>query len=68
MMVVGTVEVVDMQRDAAVLGQRLEELADEFGVECADLRCCERSAPDEKRPPGDVDGGTCQRFVHGEVE
>ena len=39
MVVVDAVECLDMQRDPGVLGESLEELAHQFGVEFAELRC-----------------------------
>ena len=46
----------------------LEELAHQFGVEGADLGRRELHLPDKERPARDVDGGTGQRLVHGEIE
>ena len=56
-----------MQRDAGVLREGLEPLAEELGVHVADLLGRERDVPDQERPPGDVDGGARQRLVHREV-
>jgi hypothetical protein len=65
---VGAVEIGDMQRDAGILGESLEEFAHQLGVECADLLGRKIDIPDQERPAGHVDGGTGQRLVHGEIE
>src|SRR5690606_20315448 len=57
MMVVRAVDVLDMQRDAGVLGERLEEFAHQLGVEGADLRGGEIHVPDEEGAAGNVHGG-----------
>src|SRR5438876_104562 len=54
-MVVAPIERLDVQRDAGVLGERLEELMDELGVEIAELAAREGHLPDEVGPPGDID-------------
>ena len=66
--VVGAVEVGDMQGDAGMLGERLEELAHQLGVEAADFGGAEGDIPDQEGTAGDVDGGARQRLVHGKVE
>ena len=66
MMVVGAVDVLDMQRDAGVLGERVEEFTHQFGIERADLRGRERDVPDEEGTAGDIDGGAGEPTVSGE--
>lgn len=68
MMVVGAVMVQDMQRNAGILGQRLKELAHQFRVEGADLRCGKIDVPHKEGPAGNIDGSLGHRLVHGKVE
>ena len=66
--VVLAVEVLDVEREAAVLGEGLEELAEQLGVEIADLVAAEGDLPDEIGPAGDVDRAAGQRLVHRQVD
>lgn len=68
MMVVRAVMVQDMQRNASILRQRLEELAHQLGVEGADLRRGKIDVPHEEGSAGNIDGGLGHRLVHGKIE
>ena len=57
----------DVEGDAAVHREGGEELADELGVEAADLRRREVDLPDQEGPAGEVERGADQRVVHREV-
>src|SRR5262249_831716 len=65
--IVLAVEVLHMQGDAGVLGEGLEELAEQLGIHLAELRARERHLPDQIRPARDIDGDAGQRLVHGQV-
>src|SRR6185312_17290964 len=65
--IVVAVEILDVEGDAGVCRKRLEELAEELGVDLADLALRELHPPDEIGPPRDVDGGAGQRSVHRQV-
>ena len=66
--VVLAVVVPHMQRDAGVLGECLEELAEQLGVEAADLGARKLHLPDEIWPARDIERGSRQRLVHGKVD
>ncbi len=61
---VGAVEEGDVEGEAGVHRDGGEELADELGVEGADLRAREIDLPDEERPAGEVERGADEGFVH----
>ena len=63
-MAVQAVQRLDMQRQAAVHRERLEELAHQFRVERADLRRGELRAEHQERPARNVERDAGQRLVH----
>ncbi len=67
MVVVLAIEILDVQRDAGILGERLEPLAEKLGVHVADFVAREGDLPDQVGPPGNVDRHTRQRLVHGQM-
>ena len=64
MVAVQPVQRIDMQRDAAMGRQRLEELAHQLGVERADLRRRHLDVPDQVGPAGEIQRGAHQRIIH----
>src|SRR6056297_2840507 len=60
-------QAIDMEGDAAMGRERLEELADKLGIEGSDLRRCHLYAPGEPGPAGEVESCAHQRIVHGEM-
>ena len=67
MMVVVEIEVLDMQRDAGVHGKSLEELAEQLGIDLADLVLAELGLEHQERPAGDVERRTGERAVHRKI-
>jgi hypothetical protein len=65
-MIVLAVERLDVQGDAGVHRESLEELAHELRVELANLRRMECRPEDEERAAGDVERDARQRLVHGQ--
>src|SRR6476620_9920411 len=61
------IERLDMQRDAGMLGEGLEPLAEQFGVHLPDLRAGEIDLPHEVGAPRDVDRDAGERLVHGQI-
>ena len=68
MVVVAAIEVLDVQRDPGVLGEGLEELAEQLAVHLADLAAREGHLPHQIGPAGNVDGATRHRLVHRQVD
>ena len=68
MVVVGAVDILDVQGDAGIHGERLEELAHQLGVEGTDLRRGEGDVPDQEGPARHVHRRAGHGLVHGEVE
>ena len=58
---------LDMQRDAGIHREGLEPLADQLGVEGADLVAPELRLEHQERPAGHVDRDARQRLVHRQV-
>ena len=52
---VDAVQRCDVQRNAGILRERLEPLAEQLGVHVTDLCCRKRHVPDQERAPGNVD-------------
>ncbi len=67
MVVVGTIMIVDVERDACIHRKSLEEFAHQLGIERTDLGCREIDVPDQKGAPGHIDRSAGQRIVHGQV-
>ena len=68
MVVVGTIMIENMQGDAGVLRKCLEEFANKFRIESADLRGAEGDVPDKERAAGEIDGSLCHRFIHRKID
>ncbi len=63
-MAVRTIKGFDVQRDAGVAGEGLEELAHELSVKTANLLGRKLGPEDEKRPARHVERDPGQRLVH----
>ncbi len=67
MMVVFAIKVFDVQRNAGILRERLEPLAEQFGIHFADFGSRKFSLPDQEGAARHVDRDPRQRFVHGQL-
>ena len=65
---IDAVQRIDMQGDAAMRGQCLEEFAHQFGVECADLLGREIHVPDQEGPRRQIQRRAHLRIIHRQQE
>src|SRR3546814_10375903 len=64
MVVVLAVQILDMQGDAGILGERLEPFLKQLGIHLAEFRPADRHLPDQVGAVRDVERDTGQRLVH----
>src|SRR4051812_40837534 len=64
MVVVRTVERLDVECDSGGLREGVEEMFEHLGVHLTEAFLREVGLPDEKWPPGDVERDPGQRLVH----
>src|SRR6476620_8124512 len=67
MVIVRSIQRLDMERHTAVHGERLEELAKQLGFHLADQRPRKGNLPDEIAAAGEVEGAAGQGFIHRQV-
>src|SRR5688572_25637141 len=65
--VVLTVEQLDVQRDPRALCDRVEPVLDQLGIPFAELFLREARLPYEERPPRNVERDTRQSLVHRRI-